>query len=43
VGTLTVGRVKLPAAIRQRFEVDRFCNLGAPAQKSDEPIDAETA
>lgn len=27
VGTLTVGRVKLPAGLRQRFQVDRFCNL----------------
>jgi sterol desaturase/sphingolipid hydroxylase (fatty acid hydroxylase superfamily) len=28
LGTLTVGRVKLPASLRKRFEVDRFCNLG---------------
>lgn len=27
VGTLTAGRVKLPASLRRRFEVDRFCNL----------------
>jgi hypothetical protein len=27
VGTLTAGRVKLPAAVRRRFEVERFCNL----------------
>ena len=27
LGTLTVGRVKLPASMRRRFEVDRFCNL----------------
>jgi sterol desaturase/sphingolipid hydroxylase (fatty acid hydroxylase superfamily) len=27
VGTLTVGGVKLPAGLRQRFEVGRFCNL----------------
>lgn len=27
VGTLTVGRVKLPVSLRERFEVDRFCNI----------------
>lgn len=27
VGTLTVGRVKLPGPLRERFEVARFCNL----------------
>lgn len=27
VGTLTAGGVKLPAALRDRFEVGRFCNL----------------
>lgn len=27
VGTLTAGRVKLPAALRRRFQVERFCNL----------------
>lgn len=32
VGTLTVGRVKLPAGVRQRFQVDRFCNLDEHGQ-----------
>jgi len=27
VGTLTVGWIKLPGALRERFEVARFCNL----------------
>jgi len=27
VGALTAGRVKLPAAMRRRFQVERFCNL----------------
>lgn len=27
LGTLTVGQVKLSAAFRERFEVDRFCNI----------------
>jgi sterol desaturase/sphingolipid hydroxylase (fatty acid hydroxylase superfamily) len=27
VGTLTAGRIKLPAALRRRYEVDRFCNI----------------
>jgi sterol desaturase/sphingolipid hydroxylase (fatty acid hydroxylase superfamily) len=31
VGALTAGRVKLPAAIRRRFQVERFCNLQPPA------------
>jgi sterol desaturase/sphingolipid hydroxylase (fatty acid hydroxylase superfamily) len=27
LGTLTLGRVKLPSALRRRFQVERFCNL----------------
>jgi sterol desaturase/sphingolipid hydroxylase (fatty acid hydroxylase superfamily) len=27
IGTLTAGRLKLPASLRARFEVDRFCNV----------------
>jgi len=27
IGTLTVGRLKMPTRMRQRFEVERFCNL----------------
>jgi sterol desaturase/sphingolipid hydroxylase (fatty acid hydroxylase superfamily) len=27
LGTLTFGRIKLPAAVRKRFQVDRCCNL----------------
>jgi sterol desaturase/sphingolipid hydroxylase (fatty acid hydroxylase superfamily) len=30
VGALTAGKVKLPAAIRRRFQVERFCNLQSP-------------
>jgi len=33
VGTLTAGRVKLPAALRRRFEVERFCNLQSPVSE----------
>lgn len=33
VGTLTAGRVKLPGALRRRFEVERFCNLGSPVSE----------
>lgn len=29
VGALTAGSVKLPEAVRRRFEVERFCNLGS--------------
>lgn len=29
VGALTAGRVKLPVAMRRRFQVERFCNLGS--------------
>ncbi len=27
VGALTAGKVKLPASLRQRFQVERFCNV----------------
>lgn len=30
VGALTAGRVKLPEALRRRFQVERFCNLESP-------------
>ena len=39
VGTLTVGGVKLPASLRQRFEVDRFCNLGSSEEAKAEHRD----
>jgi sterol desaturase/sphingolipid hydroxylase (fatty acid hydroxylase superfamily) len=34
VGALTAGRVKLPAAIRRRFQVERFCNLEAATSEA---------
>jgi hypothetical protein len=27
VGALTAGKVKLPAAMRRRFQVEQFCNV----------------
>ena len=30
IGALTAGKVKLPAAVRQRFQVEQFCNLRSP-------------
>lgn len=41
VGALTAGRVKLPAAMRRRFQVERFCNL-QPAP-SEERADGATS
>jgi sterol desaturase/sphingolipid hydroxylase (fatty acid hydroxylase superfamily) len=35
LGALTAGHVKLPASIRQRFEVGRFCNLEPERPGSD--------
>jgi hypothetical protein len=32
LGTLTLGRWKLPPALRRRFQIDRYCNLDAPPQ-----------
>ena len=39
LGTLTLGRVKLPGSIRRRFHVDRYCNLdaSAPVHPVEEP------
>ena len=38
VGALTAGRVKLPATLRRRFQVERFCNLQSPVseQRADD-------
>ena len=41
VGTLTAGRVKLPAIVRRRFQLERFCNLGSPI--SEERVPDETS
>ncbi|MFT5429714.1 MAG: sterol desaturase/sphingolipid hydroxylase (fatty acid hydroxylase superfamily) [Myxococcota bacterium] len=33
LGTLTLGRLKLPASWRKRFQVDRYCRLDEPEDK----------
>jgi sterol desaturase/sphingolipid hydroxylase (fatty acid hydroxylase superfamily) len=38
LGAITAGKLKLPATVRERFEVGRFCNLD-----SDEPERAAKA
>ena len=40
VGALTAGKVKLPASLRRRFQVERFCNVRPPIAK--EPLDGAT-
>ena len=37
LGTLTLGRVKLPPAMRQRFEIDRTCNIDPPDSGAGAP------
>jgi hypothetical protein len=43
VGTLTAGRVKLPAIVRRRFQLERFCNLGSPISEERAPDETSSS
>ena len=43
LGTLTLGRFKLPGSVRRRFEVERFCNVAPAESRSHESREVAAA
>ncbi len=43
LGTLTLGRFKLSPALRERFQLHRYCNLDPPGARRDAPSPLRTS